>query len=195
MFLLSRLEVASSVWFAAAGALVLGLGLGMVMQVLILAVQNAVDPSMMGVATSGSTLFRQIGGSIGVALFGTIFANRLHTELATRLPAGIKPPSATSPAAIAHLPEAGRSAFEAAFAAALHPVFLTAAARLCSPSGSPGSCAKCRSRRARTPQTRSRRCATSGPRSKPLTDERGARSARGDVLGQVLDLVVLLLAT
>ena len=75
-----RLEVASSVWFAAAGALVLGLGLGMVMQVLVLAVQNAVDPSMMGVATSGSTLFRQIGGSIGVALFGTIFASRLHTE-------------------------------------------------------------------------------------------------------------------
>ena len=76
------------------------------MQVLILAVQNAVDPSVMGVATSGSTLFRQIGGSIGVALFGTIFANRLHTELATRLPAGVKPPSTTSPAAIAHLPEA-----------------------------------------------------------------------------------------
>jgi EmrB/QacA subfamily drug resistance transporter len=128
LFLLSRLEVATSVWFAAGGALVLGLGLGMVMQVLVLAVQNAVDPSMMGVATSGSTLFRQIGGSIGVALFGTIFASRLHTELATTLPAGAAPPDATSPAAIAHLPAAARSAFEQAFAAALHPVFLTAAA-------------------------------------------------------------------
>jgi EmrB/QacA subfamily drug resistance transporter len=128
MFLLSRLEVATSVWFAAAGALVLGLGLGMVMQVLVLAVQNSVDPSLMGVATSGSTLFRQIGGSIGVALFGTIFASRLHTELATHLPPGAKVPNATSPSAIAHLPEAARSAFEAAFANALHPVFLTAAA-------------------------------------------------------------------
>ena len=82
MLLLSRLEVGTSDWVAAAGALVLGLGLGMVMQVLVLAVQNSVDPSMMGVATSGSTLFRQIGGSIGVALFGTIFANRVHIELA-----------------------------------------------------------------------------------------------------------------
>jgi MFS family permease len=128
MFLLSRLEVSTSVWFAAAGALVLGLGLGMVMQVLVLAVQNAVDPSQMGVATSGSTLFRQIGGSIGVALFGTIFASRLHAELASHLPPGAKAPDATSPAAIAQLPPAARSAFEEAFAVALHPVFLTAAA-------------------------------------------------------------------
>jgi len=96
--------------------------------VLVLAVQNAVDPSQMGVATSGSTLFRQIGGSIGVALFGTIFAGRLHAELATRLPAGTRVPDATSPAAIAQLPAGARSAFEQAFAAALHPVFLTAAA-------------------------------------------------------------------
>ena len=58
---------------------VLGLGLGMVMQVLVLAVQNAVDYRNMGVATSGSLLFRQIGGSIGIALFGAIFTNRLHT--------------------------------------------------------------------------------------------------------------------
>ena len=59
----------------------------MVMQVLVLAAQNAVDFRQIGVATSGSTLFRQIGGSIGVALFGTIFANRLHVELAAT-PAG-----------------------------------------------------------------------------------------------------------
>jgi EmrB/QacA subfamily drug resistance transporter len=127
MVLLSRLEANSSIWFAAAGAVVLGLGLGMVMQVLVLAVQNAVDRSMMGVATSGSTLFRQIGGSIGVALFGTIFANRLHIELATRLPPNARIPKATSPQVIHHLPAAARTAFQDAFAAALHPVFLTAA--------------------------------------------------------------------
>jgi len=108
-------------------SLVVGLGLGMTMQVLVLAVQNSVDPSVMGVATSGSTLFRQIGGSIGVALFGTIFASRLHTELASHLPPGTKAPDATSPAAISQLPPAARSAFEEAFAVALHPVFLTAA--------------------------------------------------------------------
>ena len=65
---------------------VLGLGLGMVMQVLVLAVQNAVDYRNMGVATSGSLLFRQIGGSIGIALFGAIFTNGLRTQLADRLP-------------------------------------------------------------------------------------------------------------
>ena len=82
MVLLAQLHAGTSTWVAAVFACVLGLGLGMVMQVLVLAVQNSVDPSMMGVATSGSTLFRQIGGSIGVALFGTIFANRVRVELA-----------------------------------------------------------------------------------------------------------------
>ncbi len=127
MFLLSRLEVGTSTWVAAGYAVILGLGLGMVMQVLVLAVQNAVDPSVMGVATSGSTLFRQIGGSIGVALFGTIFANRVHVELASRLPKGAVVPKTINPAGIKHLPPAAHSAFTHAFATALHPVFLTAA--------------------------------------------------------------------
>jgi len=72
--LLATLGTASSTWAASAYMLVLGLGLGMVMQVLVLAVQNAVDYRELGVATSGATLFRGIGGSIGVALFGAIFA-------------------------------------------------------------------------------------------------------------------------
>jgi MFS family permease len=128
MFLLSRLESGTSVWVAAAFSCVLGLGLGMVMQVLVLAVQNAVEPSVMGVATSGSTLFRQIGGSIGVALFGTIFASRVHTELAARLPSGTPVPKTINPAGIRHLPPAAHNAFADAFAVALHPVFLTAGA-------------------------------------------------------------------
>jgi MFS family permease len=127
MFLLSRLEVGTSTWVAAGFAVILGLGLGMTMQVLVLAVQNAVDPSVMGVATSGSTLFRQIGGSIGVALFGTIFANRVHVELASRLPSNANVPKTINPAGIKHLPAAAHSAYTHAFAAALHPVFLTAA--------------------------------------------------------------------
>jgi EmrB/QacA subfamily drug resistance transporter len=128
MALLSRLDVGTSTLVAAADAVVLGLGLGMVMQVLVLAVQNAVDPAYMGVATSGSTLFRQIGGSIGVSLFGAIFSNRLHVELAARLPVSVRVPRTTSPATIRHLPAALRGAYEQAFAAALHPVFLTATA-------------------------------------------------------------------
>src|SRR6476646_177156 len=126
-YLLSRLEPGTSTWVAAADALILGLGLGMVMQVLVLAVQNSVDRSVMGVATSGSTLFRQIGGSIGVALFGTIFANRVHVELAHRLPSGTKIPKTINPAGIKHLPPAAHAAFADAFSVALHPVFLTAA--------------------------------------------------------------------
>jgi hypothetical protein len=99
----------------------------MVMQVLVLAVQNAVDYSVLGVATSGSTLFRQVGGSIGVALFGTIFANRLSSELASRRPAGAKLPKTTDPHTIGQLPPKVHAAFEGAFAAALQPVFLMAA--------------------------------------------------------------------
>ena len=128
MFLLSQIEAGTSTWVAALDAAVLGLGLGMVMQVLVLAVQNSVDHSVLGVATSGSTLFRQIGGSIGVALFGTIFANRLHVELAARLPAGTHIPKTINPAGIRHLPPAQHQAFADAFAAALHPVFLVAGA-------------------------------------------------------------------
>ena len=87
---------------------ILGLGLGMVMQVLVLAVQNAVDYRLLGVATSGSTLFRQIGGSIGVAAFGAIFANRLATELAANLPAGADIPAGVNPALVT--PPASRRA-------------------------------------------------------------------------------------
>jgi EmrB/QacA subfamily drug resistance transporter len=128
MFLLAQLHVGTPTWVAAVYALILGLGLGMVMQVLVLAAQNSVDPSMMGVATSGSTLFRQIGGSIGVALFGTIFASRVHQELVSRLPQGTPIPKTINPAGIKHLPPAAHAAFSEAFSAALHPVFLTAAA-------------------------------------------------------------------
>jgi EmrB/QacA subfamily drug resistance transporter len=127
MALLSLLHVGTSTWVAMGYAAILGLGLGSVMQVLVLAVQNAVEPRDMGVATSGSTMFRQVGGSIGVAVFGAIFANRLHIELASRLPSGTRLPRATDPATIRHLPPAVHAAFESAFSAALHPVFLVAA--------------------------------------------------------------------
>jgi EmrB/QacA subfamily drug resistance transporter len=128
LYLLSRLEVSTSSWVTALYTVVLGLGLGMVMQVLVLAVQNAVDYRYLGVATSGSTLFRQVGGSIGVAVFGAIFTNRLAHELATRLPRGAHVPAAANPAAVRHLPPAVHVPFVNAFAAALQPVFVTAAA-------------------------------------------------------------------
>ena len=127
LYLLSRLEVATSTWIAAAYMLILGLGLGMVMQVLVLAAQNAVDYRLLGVATSGSSLARQIGGSIGVSVFGAIFTNRLSHELAERVPEGVHVPTNASPAVVHHLPPAIHALYVAALAAALHPVFLTAA--------------------------------------------------------------------
>lgn len=124
MILLSRLDVHTSLTTAALDMLVVGLGIGMVMQVLVLAVQNAVDYRHMGVATSGALMFRQIGGSIGLALFGAIFANRLHAELAAR---GVHGPSSATPAAVHHLPPAVRESYVTAVASALHPVFVVAA--------------------------------------------------------------------
>ena len=108
--------------------LVLGLGLGMTMQVLVLAAQNAVPYELLGVATSGSTLFRQVGGSVGVAIFGAIFANRLASELADALPPGTTPPEAVSPELVGQLPDAVRLPYLEAFSAALVPVFVFAAA-------------------------------------------------------------------
>jgi EmrB/QacA subfamily drug resistance transporter len=126
--LLGTLDVTSSTWIASLYMIVLGLGLGLVMQVLVLAVQNAVDYRHLGVATSGTTLFRSIGGSVGVSLFGAIFTATLTTNLATALPAGSALPDATSAAAIYALPSAARSLYLTAFTTALHPVFLDAAA-------------------------------------------------------------------
>ena len=77
MWLLSSLDETTSTGVAALHMLVLGLGLGMVMQVLVLVVQNAVPYDMLGVATSGATLFRSIGGSLGTAVLGAIFTGRL----------------------------------------------------------------------------------------------------------------------
>jgi EmrB/QacA subfamily drug resistance transporter len=126
--LLSRLQVDTSTGVAAASVLVLGIGIGLVMQVLVTAAQNAVDFKDLGVASSSATLFRQIGGSVGVALLGTIFANRLASELATSIPRGTSVPSTTDPAVIARLASTVRDAYAAAFTHALDPVFLVAAA-------------------------------------------------------------------
>jgi DNA-binding MarR family transcriptional regulator len=127
LFLLGHLTVSTSTVTASLFMLVMGLGLGMVMQVLVLAVQNSVDYKYLGVATSGSTLFRQIGGSIGVSAFGAIFSRDLATELAKRIPPGVHLPAQANPAAVKQLPPAVHTPYIDAFAAALHPVFLAAA--------------------------------------------------------------------
>jgi EmrB/QacA subfamily drug resistance transporter len=127
LVLLSRLAVDTSTVLAGLYMLVLGLGLGMVMQVLVLVAQNSVDYRNLGVATSGSTLFRQIGGSIGVAMFGAIFANQLTSNLAAQIPPGVELPAAADPAAIRDLPAEIHALYVGALTDSLAPVFLVAA--------------------------------------------------------------------
>jgi EmrB/QacA subfamily drug resistance transporter len=131
LYMLSTLEPTSSRTSIFAFMFVLGLGLGMVMQVLVLAVQNAVDYSDLGVATSGATLFRSIGGSLGTAVLGAIFSNRLANELRSVLPPGAAGAGAggqVSPKVITHLPPALHSGYLHAFTNSLSTVFLVASA-------------------------------------------------------------------
>jgi EmrB/QacA subfamily drug resistance transporter len=126
MILLSTMDQNTSTGLAAVEMLVLGLGLGMVMQVLVLAVQNAVPYEQLGVATSGATLFRSIGGSIGTAILGTVFTNRLDALLASG-PTGGAAVATLDPSALDRLPAAAHDAFIAAFTDALGLVFTVAA--------------------------------------------------------------------
>ncbi|MFD5477219.1 MFS transporter [Streptomyces hawaiiensis] len=128
MWLLSRLEVGTprlhySIWMA-----VLGAGIGMVMPVLILAVQNSVRPADLGTATSANNYFRQIGGSVGAAVFGALFADRLTHALAERLPAragaGLPDPESLTPQLVHALPPALRDSYIRAYADAMPRIFL-----------------------------------------------------------------------
>jgi EmrB/QacA subfamily drug resistance transporter len=133
MWLLSRIGVSTSYLFLSIAMAVLGVGLGLVMPVLVLAVQNAVDPRDLGTATSASMFFRSIGGSFGVAIFGAIFANRLGYWLPRELPkgAGLQASDAatllhSSPAKMRSLPPAVHTGLIDAFSHSLHAVFLWA---------------------------------------------------------------------
>src|SRR5215813_12588330 len=125
LILVSRLSIEGSVWQTSADALLLGLGMGMVMQVLVLAVQNSVDYKHLGVATSGTMLFRSIGGAIGVSLFGAIFAIGLNSMLGNLAPAG-SGEITVNPMALQTLPPELRARYMEAVMVALHPVFLLA---------------------------------------------------------------------
>jgi EmrB/QacA subfamily drug resistance transporter len=107
---------------------VLGAGIGMVMPVLILAVQNSVRPADLSTATSASTYFRQIGGSVGAAAFGALFAGRLTDALAKHLPARagarLPDPESLTPQLVHALPPALRDGYVRAYADAMPRIFL-----------------------------------------------------------------------
>ena len=132
LVLFSRMNPETTTLGASLAMLVLGLGLGMVMQVLVIAVQNAVDYRDLGVATSGATLFRLVGGSLGTAVLGAIFASQLGDNLASILPGGASAVAAATraldPEALASILDATRVMYVQAFTESLSTMFMVAAA-------------------------------------------------------------------
>jgi EmrB/QacA subfamily drug resistance transporter len=133
MALLAGIGVHTSYLRLSLSMLVLGVGMGLIMPVLVLAVQNAVDRRDLGTATSATTFFRSIGGSFGVAIFGAIFANRLDYWLPREMPRSVRLGSGSaatllhsSPAKLRTLAPGVHDGLVQSFAHSLHAVFLWA---------------------------------------------------------------------
>ncbi len=130
--LFSLLGVDTPLPVAGAYMLVLGAGLGMVMQVLVLAVQNAVEHRDLGTATSAATFFRSMGGALGVAVFGALLSDRLSRYIPERLAAaGVEGRAGGrdllgTPDAIAALPGPVRDAVLGGFADSLSDIYTIA---------------------------------------------------------------------
>jgi hypothetical protein len=123
LFLLSTMNAGTPRLQSGIYMTILGIGLGLSMQVLILATQNSVKVGDLGVATSSVNFFRSVGGSVGVAVFGALF----NTRLAAELSGGVGAIQGTvTPQAIDALPTADKVVFIDAFATALTDVFLIA---------------------------------------------------------------------
>lgn len=132
LYLLSRMGPDSGVWRESLYMLVLGLGIGLSMQVLTIAVQNTVDYADLGTATSGVTFFRTLGSSFGTAVFGTIYANSLGPNLKDGVTEAVRAggdpavvaKASQSPQALHALPGAQSAPLAQAYADTLHTVFL-----------------------------------------------------------------------
>ncbi|MEU2671013.1 MFS transporter [Streptomyces sp. NPDC007164] len=126
MWLLSRLEADTPPLEYSIAQAVLGIGIGLIMPVLVLAVQNSVAPADIGSATSANNYFRQIGGSVGAAVFGTLFAGRLADALAVRLPSGadLPDPESLTPQLVHAMEPALRDSYIQAYADAMPRIFL-----------------------------------------------------------------------
>jgi EmrB/QacA subfamily drug resistance transporter len=129
LYLLSHLGVTTNDWLLSLYMLVLGAGIGLSLQVLVVAVQNAVSYTDLGAATGGATFFRSIGGSFGTAIFGAVFSNVLAGNLVAslhglHLPHGLTASSGASPAVLAKLPPAIHLGYITGYAASLQTVFL-----------------------------------------------------------------------
>ena len=132
LYLLSRVDDHTSATIMGLDMAVFGFGLGLTMQVLIIAVQNTVDYSDLGTATSGATYFRSIGGSFGASIFGTILNNRLHSNVSGALANGTLSPQFPvqrvigAPTSVRQLPAALAAPFLHIYAISVQTVFLVA---------------------------------------------------------------------
>jgi EmrB/QacA subfamily drug resistance transporter len=126
LFLLSLMDNTTSYPVSAGYMLVLGIGVGLCMPVPTVVVQSTVDYSDLGVATSGVSFLRTMGSSFGVAVFGSIYAAQLPGRLAAATPPGVDPRLTQTVEGVRSLPAAVRAPITAAYAGALHVVFLAA---------------------------------------------------------------------
>jgi len=128
LVLLSTMTPSLPVWVLCGYLSIMGVGLGMSMQILILIVQNSFPVSEVGTATAGNNYFRQIGASLGSAIVGSLFVARLTSLLAERMSgaggAAAGSSNSFTPAAVRELPEAVRNVVIGAYSDALTPVFL-----------------------------------------------------------------------
>jgi EmrB/QacA subfamily drug resistance transporter len=125
MFLLSQVGAQTSVLVTSLDLLVIGSGIGLCMQVLLIVVQNTVDYRDLGVATSGVSFFRSMGGAFGISVFGAIYANQFTGRLASALATtGLSQHAVGSPAAVHLLPPTQSAPIIDAYAQSLHAVFL-----------------------------------------------------------------------
>ena len=126
--LLSTMDAHTAFWMQSLYLFILGAGIGLCMQVLVLVVQNTADFADLGVATSGVTFFRTIGSSFGAAIFGSLFANFLSSRIGQAVAdSGAPPIAAESPQALRELPPEMAAPIIDAYADALGMVFLCAA--------------------------------------------------------------------
>jgi EmrB/QacA subfamily drug resistance transporter len=130
MVAMTTLTAQTPIWLICVFLFFFGAGLGLIMQVVVLVVQNAVPAAQIGTATSTNNYFREVGAALGIAVFGTIFTNRL-TENLTGVFTGAGASSeeaadATAtidPQTLATLPDEVREGIVTAYADALAPVF------------------------------------------------------------------------
>src|SRR6202041_799633 len=129
MFLLTGLGIGTTRVQSALFYVVLGLGMGFLMQMVSLIAQNSVQQRDMGVASSARMFFQQIGGSLGVAAFGAVFARKLTESLASASGAGAHisvTGGQVNPATVNSLPAAARHEVFLAIAHAVQSVFIWA---------------------------------------------------------------------